>query len=309
MNAILSLFLFLMPLQATSPEEMYKDYITPEVQAVLDEADRIAEESREAEESARNKKTLALVFSLAVGLIPVVHIGLKILKGKTWEANPSGTLASLGIALVGGAALFAINFGVLMLKIKMGDAFNTTLAFLLVVGYMDILKRLVIPNQDYWVGLKVVPIVMAAEIMMGIYFNLSFWYKITDRTIWGAVFSGIGCVVLIAVNIIFVPVYGFMACAWAGLIGYSVAMLTSYFVGQKYYPINYPLKDIALYLLIAFAIFEVMNKLSAWAVAISLAANTLLIILFVVYIVWRDFPLSNLPVVGKYFKKPERKIN
>ena len=134
MNAILSLFLFLMPLQATSPEEMYKDYIPPEVQAVLDEADRIAEESREAEESARNKKTLALVFSLAVGLIPVVHIGLKILKRKTWEANPSGTLASLGIALVGGAALFAINFGVLMLKIKMGDAFNTTLAFLLVVA-------------------------------------------------------------------------------------------------------------------------------------------------------------------------------
>ena len=134
MNAILSLFLFLIPLQATSPEEMYKDYITPEVQAVLDEADRIAEESREAEKSARNKKTLALVFSLAVGLIPVVHIGLKILKGKTWEANPSGTLASLGIALVGGAALFAINFGILMLKIKMGDAFNTTLAFLLVVA-------------------------------------------------------------------------------------------------------------------------------------------------------------------------------
>ena len=90
MNAILSLFLFLIPLQATSPEEMYKDYITPEVQAVLDEADRIAAESREAEESARNKKTLALVFSLAVGLIPVVHIGLKILKRPTpaalWQA-------------------------------------------------------------------------------------------------------------------------------------------------------------------------------------------------------------------------------
>ena len=183
----------------------------------------------------------------------------------------------------------------------------TLLAFLLVVGYMEILKYIIAP--DYWSGLRVVPIVMAAEIMMGIYFNLSFWYKVIDKTIWGAVFSGIGCVALIAVNIIFVPVYGFMACAWAGLIGYSVAMLTSYFVGQKYYPINYPLKEIALYLLIAFAIFEVMNKLSAWPVAISLAANTLLIILFVVYIVWRDFPLSNLPVVGKYFKKPERKIN
>ena len=74
----------------------------------------------------------------------------------------------------------------------------TLLAFLMVVGYMDILKYIV-RNQDYWVGLKVVPIVMAAEIMMGIYFNLSFWYKLIDKTIWGAVFSGIGCLVLLVV--------------------------------------------------------------------------------------------------------------
>ena len=91
----------------------------------------------------------------------------------------------------------------------------TLLAFLIVVGYIDLLKYIV-RNPDYWVGLKVVPIVMAAEIMMGIYFNLSFWYKIIDKTIWGAVFSGIGCAVLLLVNIIFVPKYGFMACAWGG---------------------------------------------------------------------------------------------
>ena len=100
----------------------------------------------------------------------------------------------------------------------------TLLAFLLVVGYMDILKYIV-RNEDYWVGLDVVPIVMAAEIMMGIYFNLSFWYKIIDKTIWGAVFSGIGCVALLAVNIIFVPTYGYMACAWGGVVGYGVALL------------------------------------------------------------------------------------
>ena len=177
----------------------------------------------------------------------------------------------------------------------------TLLAFLLVVGYMDILKYII--GADYWSGLRVVPIVMAAEIMMGIYFNLSFWYKVIDKTIWGAVFSGIGCVALIAVNIIFVPVYGFMACAWAGLIGYSVAMLTSYFVGQKYYPINYPLKEIAVYALLAFAIFETMKACSIWHVWASLAMNPLLIVAFVAYIVWKDLPLSKLPVVGKYFAR------
>ena len=178
----------------------------------------------------------------------------------------------------------------------------TLLAFLLVVGYIDILKY-IIRNSDYWVGLKVVPIVMVAEIMMGIYFNLSFWYKITDKTIWGAWFSGIGCVVLLAVNYIFVPKYGYMACAWGGVAGYGVAMATSYFVGQKYYPLNYPLKDIALYTILAGISFTVMTllheKLSMW---LSIAINTLLILCFIGMIIKRDLPLSKLPIIGKYFK-------
>ena len=178
----------------------------------------------------------------------------------------------------------------------------TLLAFLLVVGYIDILKY-IIRNSDYWVGLKVVPIVMVAEIMMGIYFNLSFWYKITDKTIWGAWFSGIGCVVLLAVNYIFVPKYGYMACAWGGVAGYGVAMATSYFVGQKYYPLNYPLKDIALYTILAAIAFTVMTllheKLSMWQ---SIAINTLLILCFIGMIIKRDLPLSKLPIIGKYFK-------
>ena len=178
----------------------------------------------------------------------------------------------------------------------------TLLAFLMVVGYIDILKYIV-RNPDYWVGLKVVPIVMAAEIMMGIYFNLSFWYKIIDKTIWGAWFSGIGCVVLLAVNYFFVPKYGYMACAWGGVAGYGVAMVASYFVGQKYYPLNYPLKEIALYTILAFITFVVMTllheKLSMW---LSIAINTLLILCFIGMIIKRDLPLSKLPIIGKYFK-------
>ena len=178
----------------------------------------------------------------------------------------------------------------------------TLLAFLLVVGYIDILKYIV-RNSDYWVGLKVVPIVMAAEIMMGIYFNLSFWYKIIDKTIWGAWFSGIGCVVLLTVNFIFVPKYGYMACAWGGFAGYGVAMIASYIVGQKYYPLNYPLKEIALYTILAAIAFVVMTllheKLSMW---LSIAINTLLILAFLALIIKRDLPLSKLPIIGKKFK-------
>ena len=159
----------------------------------------------------------------------------------------------------------------------------TLLAFLLVVGYMDILRHII--GRDYWSGLRVVPIVMAAEIMMGVYFNLSFWYKLIDKTIWGAWFSGIGCAVLITVNLIFVPRYGYMACAWAGFAGYGTAMVISYLVGQKHYPIAYPLKDIVVYTLLAAAIFAAMTWANANMGMGALAANTVLVVLFAAYIV------------------------
>ena len=177
----------------------------------------------------------------------------------------------------------------------------TLLAFLAVICYMDILKHLI--GSDYWSGLSVVPIVMAAEIMMGVYFNLSFWYKLIDKTIWGALFSGAGCLVLVIVNVVFVPRYGYMACAWAGFAGYGTAMLLSYFVGQKHYHINYPVKEIMLYVAVAIVICVLMRHSNAalplWG---ALAVNTLLLFAFAALIVKRDFPLKNLPVIGKYFK-------
>lgn len=177
----------------------------------------------------------------------------------------------------------------------------TLLAFLFVVGYIDILRFII--GRDYWEGLKVVPIVMAAEIMMGVYFNLSFWYKLIDKTIWGAYFSGIGCLVLVAINVIFVPRYGYMACAWAGFAGYGVAMTLSYIVGQRKYPIAYPIGRCLSYVALAVALCVGMllaNKhLSMW---LAVAVNTLLIAVFAVYLVKRDFPLRSLPVIGKHFK-------
>ena len=181
----------------------------------------------------------------------------------------------------------------------------TLLAFLMVMGYIDILKYLI--GSDYWSGLRAVPIVMAAEIMMGVYFNLSFWYKLIDRTIWGAWFSGLGCAVLLAVNFLFVPQFGYMACAWGGFAGYGVAMVASYVVGQRHYPINYPLKDIGIYLLLAIWAYIAMRYTRGWGLWPSLAANTLLILLFLAVTIRRDLPLSQLPVVGKYFNRGKKR--
>ena len=177
----------------------------------------------------------------------------------------------------------------------------TLLAFLFVCGYLDVIKYIL--GKDYWEGLSVVPVVMAAEIMMGIYFNLSFWYKLIDRTIWGAWFSGAGCLVLILVNVLFIPRYGYMACAWGGVAGYGTAMLLSYWVGQKNYPIRYPLKSISVYVVIAASFTAIMYLLpSSWPLYLRLMANTMLILLFVGHIIWHDLPLSQWPVIGKHFR-------
>lgn len=178
----------------------------------------------------------------------------------------------------------------------------TLLAFLVVVGYMDILRYII--HRDYWEGLQVVPIVMAAEIMMGVYFNLSFWYKLIDKTIWGAYFSGIGCIVLVAINIIFVPRYGYMACAWAGFAGYATAMILSYIIGQKKYPIAYPLGSMAIYVAITVLFYTVMTYANNhFSTGWALLCNTIVLILFVAHIIRWDFPLQSLPLIGKYFKK------
>ena len=181
----------------------------------------------------------------------------------------------------------------------------TLLAFLMVIGYLDVLRHII--GRSYWEGLRVVPIVMAAEIMMGVYFNLSFWYKLIDKTIWGAWFSAAGCTVLIAINIIFVPRYGYVACAWGGFAGYLTCMVLSYIVGQRKNPIRYPMGDILAYTLLTLVLFVGMRVANErLSVAAALAVNTLLIALFVAYVVKRDFPLANLPVVGKYFRKPNK---
>ncbi len=174
------------------------------------------------------------------------------------------------------------------------------LAFLAVMFYMDILRYIIAP--DYWEGLSVVAIVMGAEIFKGIYFNLSFWYKLTDETRWGAYFSLIGCAVLLVLNIWLVPLYGYVASAWAAVSGYGVITLLSYFIGQKKYPIHYPLKDMAVYLLLAMVLFAVGEAFTIENLFVRLAFRTVLLLLFVAYTVKKDLPLRNIPLINRFVR-------
>ena len=176
----------------------------------------------------------------------------------------------------------------------------TLLAFLAVMFYLDILRHVI--GRDYWDGLRVVPIVMAAEIFMGIYFNLSFWYKLIDETRWGAYFSLTGCIILVLMNIFLVPKYGYLACAWAGFTGYGVAMLLSYFVGQKKYPIQYDLKAIGMYVLLAAVLYVAAEYVSIDNIYLRMAYRTVLLLLFIAYVVKRDLPLNQIPILNKLLK-------
>lgn len=128
------------------------------------------------------------------------------------------------------------------------------LAFLAVVFYLPLLKYII--GRSYWSGLAVVPVVMAAELFMGIYFNLSFWYKLTDQTWWGAIINAIAVAVMIGVNVLFVPRIGYWACAWGGFAGYGTAMVISWLLERRHYPIEYDSKTILTFVAVAVSFFS-----------------------------------------------------
>ena len=113
------------------------------------------------------------------------------------------------------------------------------------IFYLDMLKFIIAPS--YWEGLKVVPVVLWTYIFQGVYFNLSFWYKLTDKTQWGAYFSIIGVIITFALQAIFVPKIGYMASALSSTVCYLVIMLLSYCVGRKHLEIPYDLRRIGRY--------------------------------------------------------------
>lgn len=170
------------------------------------------------------------------------------------------------------------------------------LIFLGMVFYLDLLKFII--NRSYWDGLAVVPVILLSYLFQGIYFNLSMWYKLSDKTYFGAIFSIVGLCITLAVNIIGVPLYGYWASAGASLICFFVIMVVSYLFGQKYYPIPYDLKTIGMYFVIAMAMFA----FSLITPIDNYLFNTLMLVVYIAIILKHDLPLRAIPFIGRFVR-------
>ena len=163
-----------------------------------------------------------------------------------------------------------------------------------VIFYLDIFRYII--SSAYWEGLKIVPVVLWTYVFQGIYFNLSFWYKLTDETKWGAYFSLIGLAITLVIQIVGVPVIGYWASCGSSLICYFVIMLLSYALGQKKAPIPYDLKSIGLYTVLTLVLLAVYyavrlhTTLNMW---VLMAIGTILIAIYLFVLTRKDFPLQD----------------
>ena len=151
------------------------------------------------------------------------------------------------------------------------------------IFYLDLLKFIIAPS--YWEGLKIVPIVLWTYIFQGVYFNLSFWYKLTDKTQWGAYFSLIGVVITFGLQAVFVPRIGYVASAASSTVCYLVIMLLSYFIGRKHLEIPYDLRRIGIYTLLVVTLLAVYYGLAQLLPMNEWAQMCVGSVLFVIYCV------------------------
>lgn len=160
------------------------------------------------------------------------------------------------------------------------------LIFLGVTLYIDIVKSFI--GSAYHVGLKVVPIVLMANLFLGIFYSLSLWYKLTDKTQYGAYFAYIGAAITLGLNFILVPRISYMGASIAGLACYVVMTILSFYFGKKHYPIPYNLKAIALYFILALSLFFISTQISIDNFALKMGFSTLLISMFVAVIIYNE---------------------
>jgi O-antigen/teichoic acid export membrane protein len=181
---------------------------------------------------------------------------------------------------------------------------TVTVMFLVVALYLDIWKYF-LSKEAYWTGLKVVPILLLANIFLGIYYNLSIWYKLTHKTISGAYITIIGALITLVINYVFIPYYSYMACAWATFFCYGSMMVISFVWGQKAYRIPYAWKKLCAYIIIVVLLFFVHRSVLYFfsdQPVINFSAATFLLLVYVWFIVTiekKEF--KKLPVIGRFF--------
>lgn len=164
--------------------------------------------------------------------------------------------------------------------------------------YMDVLQYVL--DEQYRVGLKVVPFVLISYLFQGVVYNLSLWYKVVDKTYWGAIFSVIGLLINLGLQIWLIPILSYWACVWAAMACYFVIMVMSYFIGQKYYPINYQLGRIGLYVLLTVVLWSVgYYFVEVDNFVLRMTFRTVLLAVFCIVVVKLDLPLSEIPLVNR----------
>ncbi|MCG3167460.1 MAG: hypothetical protein POELPBGB_03252 [Bacteroidia bacterium] len=160
--------------------------------------------------------------------------------------------------------------------------------FLGVMLYLDIIKYF-IPNKAYWIGLNVVPVLLLANVFLGIYYNQSVWFKLTDKTRYGALLAVFGAIITVSINYFFIPEYNYIASAWATLACYGSMMIASYFLGQHFYPVPYNLSKIFGYITAAVLLYYLSTNFPDYGELVHYSLNSLLMLLFLagIYIVER----------------------
>ena len=159
------------------------------------------------------------------------------------------------------------------------------LMFLAVALYLDVWK-LFIRDERMWAGLKVVPILLFANMFLGIYINLSIWYRLSKKTTAGAYITLIGVAITLIINYFFIPNFSYMACAWATFLCYGTMMVISYVMGQKAYPVPYAWKKLVAYMVIVAVLYGIHHMVSRiWHHnALNYTVATLFLTLFALFV-------------------------
>jgi O-antigen/teichoic acid export membrane protein len=167
-----------------------------------------------------------------------------------------------------------------------------SLIFLGVTLFIDIFKWFI--NDRYWEGLKVVPMLLMANVFLGIYYNQSIWYKLANKTKFGAYIAIGGAFITLSLNFALIPYYGYVGSAWATLIVYFLMMVASHILGQKYYPIKYNLRKVVTFLILAVSLFFIDKVVQIENSILRYGLKTFLVFIFIGIVVFIENPISGL---------------
>ena len=190
------------------------------------------------------------------------------------------------------------------------------LCFLFIVLFLDLWKSFITTKHpEYGLGIMVVPILALSKVFLGVYYNLSIWYKLTDKNLYGALITIVGAAITVSVNILLIPVIGYFGSAIATFLCYGFMMIASYILGQKFYPIPYAWKKLSAYILIAVMLFGIHQAIRSYIDTIMIIHMAGLVLLAIyIYFIGRveKNEFSKMPLVGRFYptqKMPTENVN